>query len=55
MPIFFANGARLGMSYCELLNINVSLWAWTYEQDGIFVASFDDVDEIFQEFFCHVG
>jgi hypothetical protein len=39
------------MIYCEPMNMNMSLQTWTYEHDGIFLASFDDMDGICQEYF----
>jgi hypothetical protein len=41
--------------YCEPMSMNMSLWAWTCEHDGMFLTSSDDMDGICQEFFCHIG
>ncbi len=49
MGFFYWNS--LGMLYCDFMSMSVSLWAWTYEQDGIFLASFDDMDGICQEYY----
>jgi hypothetical protein len=34
------------MLFFEPMSVNVNMWAWAYDQDGIFFNIFDDIDGI---------